>query len=94
MIGERYLTEDEMFFTSIRFIPYQEGDENIYLGQEDNFILGDVNQDGILNVLDIVMMVNQVLNNEYNQIADINEDGSVNVLDVVMLASILLGGLP
>ena len=32
-------THDEMFYVPIRFIPYQEGDEYIYLGSdEDNFI--------------------------------------------------------
>ena len=86
-------TTDEMFFIPIEFIPYQEGDENIYLGVEDDFILGDVNQDGILNILDIVIIVNQLLGNEYNLIADVNEDGFVNVLDVVMVVNILLGGL-
>ena len=88
-----YLISYEMFFYAFEFVPYQEGDENIYLGQEDNFILGDVNQDGILNILDVVIIVNQVLSNEYNLIADVNEDGVVNVLDVVMMVNILLGGL-
>jgi hypothetical protein len=86
-------TPDEMFFIPIEFIPYQQGDEDVYLGSEDNIILGDVNQDGILNILDVVIIVNQVLSNEYNLIADVNEDGVVNVLDVVMMVNILLGGL-
>ena len=86
-------TTDEMFFIPIEFIPYQQGDEDVYLGSEDNIILGDVNQDGILNILDVVIIVNQVLSNEYNLIADVNEDGVVNVLDVVMMVNILLGGL-
>ncbi|SVD17632.1 uncharacterized protein METZ01_LOCUS370486, partial [marine metagenome] len=87
-------TEDEMFFVPFRFVPYQDGDENIYLGQEIDFILGDVNQDENLNILDVVIIVNQVLSNEYNLIADVNEDGFVNVLDVVMMVNIVLGGLP
>ncbi len=83
-----------MFFVPFRYVNYQEGDENIYLGHEDNFILGDVNQDGILNILDIVIIYKQVLGNEYNLIADVNEDGFVNVLDVVIMVNIVLGGLP
>tara|TARA_B100000029_G_scaffold461684_1_gene493654 strand:- start:1592 stop:3469 length:1878 start_codon:yes stop_codon:yes gene_type:complete len=59
-----------------------------------NAILGDVNSDGILNVLDIVLMINMILANEYNGIADVNSDGFVNVLDVVIMANILVGGLP
>ena len=55
---------------------------------------GDINDDGILNILDIVLMINMVLNNEYSIVADVNEDGVVNILDVVMMVNILVGGLP
>jgi hypothetical protein len=57
-------------------------------------ILGDVNQDSILNVQDIVLMINIVLMNGYDIIADVNEDGFVNILDVVVMINILVGGLP
>jgi len=57
-------------------------------------ILGDINQDSILNVQDIVLMINIILVNDYNVIADVNEDGYVNVLDVVVMINILVGGLP
>jgi len=56
--------------------------------------LGDVNEDGILNVLDIVLIINMILINEYSAVADVNEDGFVNILDVVIMANILVGGLP
>jgi len=36
-------TEDEMFFVPFRYVLYEEGDENIYLGEEDTFISGDMN---------------------------------------------------
>jgi len=60
----------------------------------DDYILGDINEDEIINVLDIVLTINIILSNEYNVIADINEDGSVDVLDVVIMVDILLGYLP
>ena len=60
-----------------------------------NFIdVGDINSDGILNILDIILMINMVLSDEFSIIADINEDGVVNILDVVMMVNILVGGLP
>ena len=52
---------------------------------------GDSNADGIVNVLDVVVMVNLVLSGEYDEVADINGDGIVNVLDVVLLVGIILG---
>ena len=55
--------------------------------------LGDVNFDGLVNVLDVVLLVNSVLNggsaNDYPQ-ADLNEDGLLNVLDVVLIVNIIL----
>ena len=54
--------------------------------------LGDVNCDGDLNVLDIVLMVNMILDGEYDSIADINEDNIVDILDIVRLVNIILDG--
>ena len=53
-------------------------------------IPGDVNLDGMLNVLDVVSLVNLILDTEYTDVADINEDGLLNVLDVVTLVNIIL----
>ncbi len=53
-------------------------------------MLGDANSDGILDVLDIVLMINMVLGSEYNEVADINEDGILNILDIVTLANLIL----
>ena len=55
-----------------------------------NSLQGDVNADGVVNILDIVLLVNMVLSDEYYASADINSDGVINVLDVVVLISIIL----
>ena len=66
---------------------------------EDAFItigsLGDVNADGEVNVLDVVIVVNFALYfEEPSEVefwaSDLNEDGSINVLDVVLLVGIIL----
>ena len=51
---------------------------------------GDSNNDGTLNVLDIVTLVNLVLVSDYNEVVDMNSDGTLNVLDVVLLVGIIL----
>ena len=56
---------------------------------------GDVNQDGQLNILDIVSTVAYILNNEqFNEIqlyaADMNGDGFINILDIVQMVSAIL----
>jgi len=62
---------------------------------EYDFILGDVNFDNEINVLDIVLMVSFILGeptDEYEySAADINQDGLINILDVVHLVNIILG---
>ena len=61
---------------------------NIY----NNHILGDVNGDGGLNVLDVVILVNIILGNvEETVSSDVNQDGIINVLDVISLLNIILG---
>ena len=58
----------------------------------NNEQLGDLNQDGLLNILDIVLMTNIILadDDNYEQNADMNQDNGVNILDIVILLSIIL----
>jgi len=56
----------------------------------DDALVGDLNDDGILNVLDIVLMVNMVLDDGYDGVADMNGDGVINVLDIVTLINTIL----
>ena len=53
-------------------------------------ILGDVNGDGSINILDVVIVVGYVLEGSYTTTADLNEDNIVNVLDIVVLIGIIL----
>jgi len=55
----------------------------------------DINQDGIWDVLDIVLMVNHImdinfLTNQQQILADLNEDGIINVLDVIIVVNIII----
>jgi len=56
----------------------------------DTTLLGDINSDGLLNVLDIVILVNIIVYGETDPLGDINLDGYINVLDVVILVNIIL----
>ncbi len=54
-------------------------------------VLGDVTQDGLVNVSDIVYLVNSILGSGLDAgCADMNGDGSVNVSDVVALVNVIL----
>ena len=52
---------------------------------------GDINEDNLINVIDIVSVVNIVLEGgEPTCNSDINQDGIVNVIDIVALVNIVL----
>ena len=63
----------------------------ITTGADNSSILGDLNQDDILNILDVVILVNIVLDNPTNSDGDLNDDGIANILDVVILVNLVLG---
>ena len=54
------------------------------------FILGDINNDGSIDVLDAIEVVGLVLNGEYSEVVDMNYDGAVNVLDIIEIIYIIL----
>ncbi len=66
----------------------------IVFPEEPEFILGDVNDDGAVSVLDVSMLIDYLLGGgvEINlNAADYNQDGFISVLDVSMLIDMLLG---
>jgi len=54
--------------------------------------LGDINLDGEIDVLDVVLVIGIILNNdnEYNILGDLNEDGIINIIDVVQLVNLII----
>ena len=75
--------------------PYPECVDD-YLGYQDTSEcvesqVGDINEDGLINVVDIVAIIDIILNTgEYNYLSDLNEDGLINVVDIVGLVSLIL----
>jgi len=53
-------------------------------------VLGDVDDDGSLNIVDIVIIVDLVINNSYLSNADANEDGYLDILDILILVDTIL----
>jgi len=54
------------------------------------YALGDVNQDSIINIQDVIIIVNLVLNEQIDPLADINDDHNINVLDIIELVNRIL----
>ena len=52
---------------------------------------GDINYDGIVNIVDTIIVVQYILGNNITEcVPDVNQDGIVNVSDVVILVDFIL----
>ena len=76
---------------------YIQNEQSLYFTldvQEVSILLGDVNQDSIINILDIINIVNIILGEtptSYEQEAcDVNIDNTINVLDIINIVNIIL----
>ena len=54
-------------------------------------VLGDVNCDGLVNLLDVAPFVDLLSSGGFSENADANEDGQVNLLDVAPFVDLLSG---
>lgn len=71
---------------------YINTETNLYqVTNENTILLGDVNKDEIIDVTDAIIIVDMVMNDEYeySKIADINEDESVDVTDAIIVIDIV-----
>ena len=57
-----------------------------------DFILGDINGDGVVDLLDVGPFVDELLNGGSNPAADIDGNGVIDLLDVGPFVDLLLGG--
>jgi acetyl esterase/lipase len=63
-----------------------------FLYQYINFgsdIQGDLNQDSVVDVLDIIIVVNHILDDNFIEQGDVNSDGFLNILDIILYINII-----
>ena len=60
-------------------------------------LLGDVNNDTFINILDVIQTVNIILGTNATPTdyelwaADMNQDGNIDILDIVLIVNTILG---
>ena len=54
-------------------------------------IKGDVNDDGVVNIADVIIISNMILTGAYNAAADINCDSNISPADIVSVTDIIAG---
>ena len=69
-----------------------------YIGEQNTSAcpeiqLGDINYDGAIDVIDVVLIVNMILGSTDQNLSasDMNNDGELDVIDVVLLVNLILG---
>ena len=97
--GVHFLMEVDMDGNVIWQYQYESGIGSAWIARAQkyspdylmNLTLGDLNSDGILNILDIVILANLILSgDDSNPAGDLNQDGTQNILDIVSLVNLIL----
>ena len=68
--------------------------DNFLIHGYSRFMKGDINQDNIINVQDIILAINFILelfipSDEEFTLCDLNDDGLINILDIVLIVDII-----
>ena len=65
------------------------------MNYKNEFVLGDVNHDGKVNIVDATSVTSYILNQKPNSFyeaeADINQDGEISITDVTSIVNMVLG---
>ena len=86
-----WFINNDYVFTRIINIPISISASSVNAGS------GDINQDGSVDVMDIIPIVSfilegeGVLTDEQMEIADVNGDGNVDVLDIIQIMNLIMG---
>ena len=86
--GHTWFNENWGFHTSeelINFFLNYRLSDFLYEG-----IIGDINNDSAVNILDVILLVDLILDDIYMDEADINNDQFLDVLDIVEIVNIIL----
>ena len=62
----------------------------LYSQIQSNQIFGDVNFDNFIDILDIILVIDYILNDQYYNSADTNFDQTLDILDIILIVNIIL----
>ena len=85
--GETGLTLQNFLFGSVTEESIPAGPLEIHITVEERLLTGDVNRDGVVNILDLIRVAQQLGKRvPPNSPVDINRDGVVNIFDLTLVA--------
>tara|TARA_B100000676_G_scaffold294033_1_gene331542 strand:- start:412 stop:1434 length:1023 start_codon:yes stop_codon:yes gene_type:complete len=56
----------------------------------DEIVLGDINSDSVINIIDVVLLADMILEDIYSEVADLNSDEIISILDLILLIDFIL----
>ena len=79
---------------TVRFGTYGRGIWDFVLNDNYDINLGDINNDMIINIQDVILVVNFILENQSPNdseffASDLNQDSTINVLDIMLILDII-----
>ena len=90
----QFAIDNQLSGVGLWALGYDEGYNELWGALSDKFIsiiVGDLNSDNEINILDVVLLVNIILgNNDIITGCDLNNDEEINILDVIQLINIIL----
>ena len=76
--NHNHSTSGDHTYTQVITLSYNEG------------IIGDLDDNGIVDILDVILIINMILNENPQNSGDINDDGNVDVIDIILLVDLIL----
>ena len=90
--GETKLALQNFLFGSVTEESIPAAPLEIHITVEERLLTGDVNRDGVVNILDLIRVAQQLGKNvPPNSSADVNGDGVVNIFDLTLVAQGIAG---
>ena len=80
----QYLVADNSYCTGGNY------EIDISYCDENEYQMGDINQDDRVNILDVIETISLIMDGNYNPIVDMDYNLSVNILDIIQMLDIIL----
>ena len=92
---DTYLCHIDFISNIDSYIEYNESFSIEFEITEIPMLLGDINEDGVIDILDVIMCVNIITElitpTVYQELAsDVNQDGDINVQDIIIIVNSIL----
>lgn len=65
--------------------------KNAIVGIQPEYVLGDANRDGVVNITDVTTAVDAQIKGKFDEASDVNSDGVVDGQDIKHIVNKILG---